>query len=119
MLEPKLKRWFTEFREIAGCADVPDTLWGFLVRRMRDDGELAEQENSIRLYDGRRVNVTGCHQSNEGFVVHWESPGGMGFQLLRDDERDFHPEDRPKLAAIVDRLEGTDTNVPVPEFETS
>ena len=99
----KLQEWYDEFCSIAESFTAPEKFWNFVAQRIVDEGFAEEDWDVVkfRLNDTtKKVRVAGLRNGR----VFCEYIGtGMGIALL--PPKQVHPDDRHKLAEILDKLE--------------
>lgn len=99
----KLQEWHGEFCSIADGFTVPEKFWGFVAQRVVDEGFAEEDWDVVKFRFAdttKKVRVTGLKHQR----IAYEHVGfGMGWGLI--SSRDVHPDDRHKLAEILDKLE--------------
>lgn len=99
----KLQEWHAEFCSIAGSFPAPGKFWGFVAQRFVDEGFAEEDWDVVKFRcsdSTKKVRVTGFQN---GRVLCEFIGTGMGIALL--PPKQVHPNDRHKLAEILDKLE--------------
>lgn len=99
----KLQEWHSEFCSITDGFSVPEKFWGFVAQRIVDEGFAEEDWDVVkfRLNDStKKMRVTGLRH---GRIFCEHIGAGMGISLL--PPKQVHPDDRHKLAEILDKLE--------------
>ena len=99
----KLRAWAGEFSTVSGeQVSVPDKLWPFLAQRLVELGVAEEDPDTIVAKIGetwRKVKITGKRGQ---YLTYEFADGSRGFGMLSIQH--VHPESRPKLTAIIDRM---------------
>ena len=108
-LTAKLNAWGDEFSGMTGVV-LPSQLWIFLASRLCESGVVAADDDVVTLRTAagiKQVRITSWADTDEGVVRYAHADGGGGFGMLM--KRNFIDSvvNNSKLAAIVDRLEGT------------
>ena len=98
-----LREWHDEFCSITDRFAVPEKFWAFVAQRIVDQGFAEEDWDVVKFRFSdttKKMRVTGVRNSR----IFCEHTGTrMGIALLSPKE--VHPDDRHKLAEILDKLE--------------
>ena len=101
----KLQEWHAEFCSIAENFSVPVKFWNFVAQRIVEEGFAEEDWDVVKFRFNdttKKVRVTGLRNGRISYDLIGTGTG-MGMGLA--SPRMVHPDDRHKLAEILDKLE--------------
>lgn len=106
-LATRLKDWTAEFREsVDETFCVPAALWTFLAQRLVESCPERDRPNNstVRAQIGETMRTVRIRGLRSGRLLYEHADGTIGFGLT--SPLNVHRDDQPKLAAMLDRIEG-------------